>query len=230
MRFPTPKRRRLLRHWLVIVSQAERMMECLKQEFDPETETALTWLEIFLVQMAGDMRYEPAIPLIIKKLLVDGELLNEECDKALTKIGTDAVIRAVRDAYPQAPNHFRLYSSGILRRHPFGPGRFGGPGTIISGTRPRSENVVGKRPGRSILDRGHRRRSNGAAGGSPGLLRSQIQLGRGLQADGLRRSRIEAVGTRTCRAKTTICQQRITASGLRSISMTNPTFHRSRPA
>ena len=31
----------------------------------------------------------------------------------------------------------------------------------------------------------------------------------------LRRSRIAAVGTRTCRTKTTLCQQRITASGLR---------------
>jgi hypothetical protein len=95
-------------------SQAERMMEALKQEFDPKTETALTWREIFLVQIAGDMRYEAAIPLIVKKLLIDGELLNEECDKTLTKIGTDAVITAVRDAYPQAPNHFRLYSSGLF--------------------------------------------------------------------------------------------------------------------
>jgi len=96
------------------VSQADRMMELLKQEFDPETETALTWLEIFLVQMAGEMQYEPAVPLLIKKFLVDGEILNEECDKALTKIGTDGVVQAVRDAYPQAPNHFRLYSCGIF--------------------------------------------------------------------------------------------------------------------
>ena len=64
--------------------------------------------------MAGNMRYEPAIPLIIKKFLVDGEILNEECDKALTKIGTDSVVQAVRDNYPQAPDHFRLYSSGIF--------------------------------------------------------------------------------------------------------------------
>ena len=90
------------------------MMERLKQEFDPKSETALTWLEIFLVQIAGDMRYEAAIPLIVKKLLIDGELLNEECDKSLTKIGTDAVITVVRDTYPQAPNHFRLYSSALF--------------------------------------------------------------------------------------------------------------------
>lgn len=96
------------------VSQADRMMELLQQEFDPESETSLTWLEIFLVQMAGDMRHEPALPIVIKKFLLDGEVLNEECDKALTKIGTDSVIRAVREIYPQAPNYFRLYSSGLF--------------------------------------------------------------------------------------------------------------------
>jgi hypothetical protein len=95
-------------------SQADRTMELLNKEVDPTTESELTWLEIFLVQMAGSMRYEPAIPLIIKKLLVDGEVLNEECDKALTKIGTDSVVRALREIYPQAPSHFRLYSSGLF--------------------------------------------------------------------------------------------------------------------
>ena len=95
-------------------SQAERMMALLKQDFAPETGSALTWLENFLVQMAGSMRFEPAIPLIITKFLVDGDVLNEEADKALTKIGTDAVVRAVHDKYPQGPNHFRLYSAGIF--------------------------------------------------------------------------------------------------------------------
>ena len=64
--------------------------------------------------MAGEMRYEPVIPLLIKKLLCDGEILSEECDSALTKIGTDSVIRAVRDAAPQAPHYFRLSSSGLF--------------------------------------------------------------------------------------------------------------------
>lgn len=95
-------------------SQVERIMALLKEEVDPETVTALTWLEIFVVQMAGQMRYEPALPLLIKKFLIDGEVLNEECDKALTKIGTDAVVQAVRDAYPQAPTHFRFYASGVF--------------------------------------------------------------------------------------------------------------------
>jgi hypothetical protein len=34
------------------VSQQDRMLELLEQEFDPDIETPLLWLEIFLVQMA----------------------------------------------------------------------------------------------------------------------------------------------------------------------------------
>ena len=108
-------------------SQAERMMELFETGSSTRKRmSALTWLEIFVVQMAGRMRYEPAIPLIIKKFLVDGEVLNEECDKALTKIGTDSVVQAVRDTYPQAPHHFRLYSSGIFGDIHSDFGRFGG--------------------------------------------------------------------------------------------------------
>jgi hypothetical protein len=96
------------------VSQQNRMLELLEQEFDPDVETPLLWLEILLVQMAGQMRSEPAIPLIINKFLVDGEILNEACNTALTKIGTDAVIIAVRDAYPEAPYHFRLHAASLF--------------------------------------------------------------------------------------------------------------------
>lgn len=95
-------------------SQADRMMDWLGQEVDQENNTALAWLEIFATQIAGHMRYQPAVPLLIKKLMVDGEILNEEAVRALTKIGTDGAIAAVRDAYPQAPGHFRLYATGVL--------------------------------------------------------------------------------------------------------------------
>jgi hypothetical protein len=96
------------------VSQTERMMELLRKERDPNIHTALNWLELFAVQMAGDIRHEPAIPLLIKKLFLDDEILSEDCCAALAKIGNDAVVQAVREAYPQAPEHFRLYTSSLF--------------------------------------------------------------------------------------------------------------------
>ena len=95
-------------------SQAERMLGLLKHSCDQDEMSAMAWLEIFLVQMAGGMRYEPAVPELVGKLRMDGEVLNEQCVESLTKIGTDSVVQAVRDAYPQAPNHFRLYGSGLF--------------------------------------------------------------------------------------------------------------------
>jgi len=96
------------------VSQADRMMQGLAVEIDPEGDFYLGWLEIFLIRMAGEMRYEPATGLLVKKLHVDGGLHNEQCVEALIKIGTDTVVQAVRDAYRQAPDYFRLYASGIF--------------------------------------------------------------------------------------------------------------------
>ena len=43
-----------------------------------------------------------------------GDLLNEECAEALTRIGTPAVLHAVAEAFPTAEQHFRLYATGPL--------------------------------------------------------------------------------------------------------------------
>lgn len=95
-------------------SNAARMLELLSVDVDPDDDTGLGWLEIFLVEMAGHMRHEPAIPLILKKLYIDVEFLNEACQKALTQIGTDAVIGAVRDQYLEAPGFVRLYTCAVF--------------------------------------------------------------------------------------------------------------------
>jgi len=97
-------------------SQAERMMELLGQEVDPDVDSLMLWLEIFVVQMAGHMRYEPAIPLLVEKLCIDGELLDDDCVRALTRIGTDAVIQAVREVYASsdATDQFQHFSATLF--------------------------------------------------------------------------------------------------------------------
>lgn len=76
----------------------------------------LTWLEPLMVRLAGELRHAPAIPLVVAKLHLDAEVVSEECLAALIKIGTDAAVQALWDAYPTAAWHFRLYASGILGR------------------------------------------------------------------------------------------------------------------
>ena len=61
----------------------------------------MKWMEPLVVRLAGQAHLESAIPHIIAKLQEDGgDLLNEECAEALTRIGTPAVLHAIAEAFP----------------------------------------------------------------------------------------------------------------------------------
>jgi len=75
----------------------------------------LHWLQPLVIRLAGLARLDSTIPLIISSLLADnGDLSNEECAEALTRIGTSAVVAAIAATYPTAPHHFRIYAMGAL--------------------------------------------------------------------------------------------------------------------
>lgn len=93
---------------------AERMMSLLEQKVEIYESNPMAWLEPLMVLMAGEMRHEAAAPLIIDKLHEDAEALNEACRDALIKIGTDAAMRRLGEAFPGAEWHFRLYASSVL--------------------------------------------------------------------------------------------------------------------
>jgi hypothetical protein len=93
----------------------EKVHAILAQKVDYDSHDPIVLMELLAVRLAGQVGLESAIPLVIAKLLEDGgDLLNEECAQALTAIGTPAVLEAVAEAYPTAPNHFRLYATGPL--------------------------------------------------------------------------------------------------------------------
>lgn len=95
---------------------ADRMMALLAEKIDDFENNPMRWMEPLMVYLAGEMRHEPATPLIIGKLHEDGEVLDEECMYALVKIGTDPVIRGIGEAFPTAPWHFRLYAASVFGR------------------------------------------------------------------------------------------------------------------
>ena len=91
-----------------------KVQAILSQKVDDYSHNPLKWLEPLAVRLAGEARLEYTIPLLIAKLYEDDILLGEECLRALTQIGTPAVLQAVAEAYPDAPHSFRLYASGPL--------------------------------------------------------------------------------------------------------------------
>ncbi len=57
------------------------------------------WLEMAAVRMAGHLRLESALPAIFAKFIRDDDDMSDDCLYALSRIGTDAVVRGVLDHY-----------------------------------------------------------------------------------------------------------------------------------
>jgi hypothetical protein len=94
----------------------DRTLDLLGQEVEDFETDPLTWLEIFLAMLAGEMRLGRAIPLVVKKLHECGEVLSEQCVEALAKIGTDAAAEAVTEGWLEAVWDYRLYATSALEK------------------------------------------------------------------------------------------------------------------
>ncbi len=93
----------------------QKVRDLLSQKVTDYTHNPMMWLEPLAVRLAGHAHLNAAIPLIVAKLLEDGgDILNQECAEALTRIGTPAVLHAIAAAFPTAEQHFRIYASGPL--------------------------------------------------------------------------------------------------------------------
>lgn len=93
----------------------ERVRTILLQKVEDFHHNPMKWMEPLAVRLAGEARLDSTVPLLVTKLIEDGgDLLNQECAKALTRIGTSTVLEAVAEAYPSAAHHFRLYATDPL--------------------------------------------------------------------------------------------------------------------
>jgi hypothetical protein len=93
---------------------ADRVLELLAQEVRDDDADPMAWLEIFLVQLAGDMRLERAVPLVVKKLYEEGDFILEESVEALAKIGSGAAAAAVAEGWLEASWDYRLFATSAL--------------------------------------------------------------------------------------------------------------------
>ncbi len=66
------------------------------------------WLENAAARLAGLLRLEAAVPDLVRRLHIDGELLLEECQTSLTRIGTDAAVAALLADYGKGDTSFRI--------------------------------------------------------------------------------------------------------------------------
>ena len=96
----------------------EQVLAILGEKIEDLQSNPKVWIETFAVRIAGEMRLEAAIPLIIAKLKEGGEeadWLREECESALVKIGGDAIISAVADMFRRGDWHLRMAACNVLQ-------------------------------------------------------------------------------------------------------------------
>jgi len=76
----------------------------------------MRWLEPLVVSLAGQVRLESTVPILVGKLRENtDDLLNDECVEALVRIGTPAVLHAIAEAYPRSEPEWRMYPIHCLR-------------------------------------------------------------------------------------------------------------------
>ena len=92
-----------------------RVNEYLSQKLTDDDQSPMSWMTPLAARLAGLAHLDTAVPLLINKLREDGEnILNEQCAEALGRIGSPAVVQALADAFPSAPDHFRLAACDTL--------------------------------------------------------------------------------------------------------------------
>lgn len=74
----------------------------------------LKWIEPLIVNLAGAMRLEAGVLLLLQRLNAKDIGLSDESITALVRIGTDAVVRAIADWWREADTGFRAAASDVL--------------------------------------------------------------------------------------------------------------------
>lgn len=110
---------------------ADALVEALAPEPVPDTETLCRllgdpepeagWLDVFLVDLAGERRCRAAIPALADKFRIDTDYLLEQSQKALAKIGTPDVVGPVRALFGTTGDpSLMLYTADLLGevKHP----------------------------------------------------------------------------------------------------------------
>ena len=93
---------------------AASVLSLLRGQSEGGDEALREWLKPLIVRLAGEMRLESAVPVLVESLCGGSVSLADEATTALIKIGGDVVIRALADRWGDAPADFRAAAADVL--------------------------------------------------------------------------------------------------------------------
>lgn len=95
---------------------ADRVLTMLDEEIDDSDNSPRALMQGFVLRLAGELRLRAAVSMLVEALKEDDDWFNEECQRALTRIGGDEVVEAVSNEFHTAEWHFLLFGSGVLEQ------------------------------------------------------------------------------------------------------------------
>jgi hypothetical protein len=75
--------------------QSETVLNLLKRPYRRKDRSLVLWLEPQLVELAGEMQIQAAIPRLMKRAKQSEEVLIDSAFQALSRIGVETVVRAI---------------------------------------------------------------------------------------------------------------------------------------
>lgn len=92
----------------------DQMMTLLQPKVPEDEDSALKWLQPKLVLLAGLIRHEPVLPILIEKLRGDHDALSAASSTAMVRLGTDDVLRAIEICFLKEGWSWQLYATCAL--------------------------------------------------------------------------------------------------------------------
>ena len=94
--------------------KAEVLLPLLQRRYKGYEKNLMQWLEGFLIELAGQMRLEAAVPVLVERMLEDDERLSDSCVTALPYLGGDSVARALADQWRRGGGEFRRGAAEVM--------------------------------------------------------------------------------------------------------------------
>ena len=108
-----------LRHVVELLARhpedkADFILRLLHRNYRGTNKSLMECLEPFVAELAGAMRLEKAIPVLVERLHEDEIGMTDSCITALSQIGGDEVVQVIADQWPGADEEFRGAGTNVL--------------------------------------------------------------------------------------------------------------------
>jgi hypothetical protein len=94
--------------------KGHEILPLLDRRYRGRERNLMEWLEDFVVELAGRMRLEEAVPVLVERMHEDNISLSDSCLKALKWIGTDKVIETIAEQWQEGTSDFRQLAAEVL--------------------------------------------------------------------------------------------------------------------